>query len=186
MFSCVFLIGAQAATRVRHLVRCLTPCSTPSLVPFRRVPSRCGMQPHLLCMAHGRMAFLYCSHRRHNGEIEARVGLGSIDSISTWFGISVSILLRSAGPQTHAGPSLLLRKGFGFDRFDDVSVSTEPSPFGDRSPAWKHQRCSRTSLRSAVSGCAAAPECRIRRPRGSRIAEYLLSTRQAPCIKKKQ
>ena len=52
-----------------------------------------------------------------------RVGLDSIDWISTWLGILVSILLGSSGPQTHAGPSFLLRKRFGFDRFDHVSVS---------------------------------------------------------------
>ena len=48
---------------------------------------------------------------------ETRLGLGSIDSISTWFGILVSILLRSAGPEARAGPSFLLRKRFGLDRF---------------------------------------------------------------------
>ena len=32
-------------------------------------------------------------------------GLGPIDSISTWLGISVSILLRASGPETHAGPA---------------------------------------------------------------------------------
>ena len=58
---------------------------------------------------------------------ENRVGLGSIDSISTWFGISVSTLLRSSGPKTHAGPSLLSHKRLGFDT---------NSPFGDWSPAW--------------------------------------------------
>ena len=31
-----------------------------------------------------------------------------------------SILLRSLGPKTHAGPSFLLRKRFGFDRFDKL------------------------------------------------------------------
>ena len=50
-----------------------------------------------------------------------RVGLGLIDSIPTWFGILASRLLRSSGPKTHTGPSLLLRKSFGFDRFDNVS-----------------------------------------------------------------
>ena len=57
-----------------------------------------------------------------------RVGFGSIDSIPTWFGNSVSILLRSSGPNTHAGPSLLFRKRFAFDRFDNISRSICPPP----------------------------------------------------------
>ena len=52
-----------------------------------------------------------------------RVGLGSIDSTSTWFGILVSISLRSSGPKAHAGPRSLLRKRSGLDRFGSVSVS---------------------------------------------------------------
>ena len=47
--------------------------------------------------------------------------------IST-FGMLVSMLLRSSGPETHAGQSFLLRKHFGFDRFDDVSVSIRTPP----------------------------------------------------------
>ena len=39
------------------------------------------------------------------------------------FGILVLILLRTSGPKTRAGPSVLLRKRFGFDRFDNISVS---------------------------------------------------------------
>ena len=34
-----------------------------------------------------------------------RTGFGSINSVSTWFGILVSILLRSSGPNAHAGPA---------------------------------------------------------------------------------
>ena len=48
------------------------------------------------------------STRQDSGQaayILSRVGLGSIDSISAWFGIPVSISLRSLGPQTHAGPA---------------------------------------------------------------------------------
>ena len=41
----------------------------------------------------------------------------------------------SSGPKTLAGPSLLLRKRFGFDRFDHVSVSIWTPPLGDWSPA---------------------------------------------------
>ena len=55
--------------------------------------------------------------------VASRVGLDLIGSMSTWFGILVSMLLRSSGPKTHAGPSFLLRKGVGFHRFDRASVS---------------------------------------------------------------
>ena len=67
---------------------------------------------------------------------KCRVGLGSIDPISTWFGIWVSILLWYSGHQTHAGPSFLLRERTGFDRFDSVSVLIWTPPFGDWSTAW--------------------------------------------------
>ena len=60
---------------------------------------------------------------------DGRVGLGSIDSISTCFRILASVLLRSSGSQTHVGPSLL-RKHFVFDRFDSVSVSIRTPLFG--------------------------------------------------------
>ena len=59
----------------------------------------------------------------HEASMYNRVGLGSIDSISTWFGMLVSISLRCSGPKTHAGPSFLLRERFGFDRFDNISIS---------------------------------------------------------------
>ena len=66
----------------------------------------------------------------------SRVGLGLIDSIPTWFGISVSLLLRSSGPKTHAGPSFLLCIRFGFD-LDSITFRFRPvPPFGDWSPAW--------------------------------------------------
>ena len=58
-----------------------------------------------------------------NLQMVSKVGLGSIGSISTWFSILVSTLLRSSGPKTHAGPSSLLSKWFDFDRFDNVSIS---------------------------------------------------------------
>lgn len=51
-----------------------------------------------------------------------RVGHGSINSILTWLGILVSTLLRSSGHRTRAGSSLLVRKRFGLDRFDNVSL----------------------------------------------------------------
>ena len=40
-----------------------------------------------------------------------RVGLGSIDSISTWLGSSVSALLRSSGPKAYAGHAACTRRG---------------------------------------------------------------------------
>ena len=45
-----------------------------------------------------------------------RFGLDAV----RYFGL---ILLRSSGPKTHAGPSLLFRKRFGLDWFDNISVS---------------------------------------------------------------
>ena len=40
------------------------------------------------------------------------------------------MLLRSSGPKTHAGSSfLLLRKRFGFDRFEDIfMLRADPPP----------------------------------------------------------
>ena len=74
-----------------------------------------------------------------------RVGLGSIYSISTWFGVWVSMSLRSSGPKTHAGPSLLLRKRFGSDRFDNVSVSIWTPPLViEAQPEWNWRSACRT------------------------------------------
>ena len=85
-----------------------------------------------------------------------------IDSISTWYGIWVSILLRSSGPNTHAGPSFLLRKHFGFDRFDSV-FGFDPTPFRILSVARERgERPHDAESRVERSGDIRFPSCKHR------------------------
>ena len=48
--------------------------------------------------------------------------------VRTLFGISVSTVIRSSGPNTYAGPISLSRKLFGFDRFDNIGFDPTPPP----------------------------------------------------------
>ena len=93
------------------------------------------LEPNILCKSDGREG----ANQRGNlpdmanicyigNPLEMSVcsmGLGSIDSISTWFGIWASILLRYSGPKARAGPRLLLRKRFGLITF---RFRSEPRP----------------------------------------------------------
>ena len=90
-----------------HRRRGLAREASPEMLPFEWAGGGLRMQ------GHGRQP--------GTGRNVCRVGLGSIDSISTWFGVLVSMSLRSSGPKTHAGLSLS-RKRFGFDQFGNVSV----------------------------------------------------------------
>ena len=49
-----------------------------------------------------------------SGRVVAWVGLGSIDSVSTGFGILVSILLQSSGPKNPCWTELAVTSSFRF------------------------------------------------------------------------